>query len=337
MAVFEKIILVFTYLAIGIALIEVYLKINKIWKRKHDKQVAESQSVVALGLSVMVMLVWSANFIVKKDFEAISDNLIYLMESLVLIVIGSGFFVQAKRDSKKGLWRLIIDAIKQERGEASYLFKMMTGKGQAEQIITLLKQLAWVDGELAADEVKKIKEFADKTGVKINLKDFENEESNPHSKNESSDVRYVRIQETLKSYLLTQNPNREEALQLKQLLYEIINADGIIEEEEDRIIGELDGIILTHIKDPVPKFYVIVVPQQDEHRQKIEDTITRLNPDISLDEKKKDVDGGFGFVVAECYSQTFADYKAQQERENHHIMTVVRMEMQYPAKEITLD
>ncbi|MBM2816704.1 MAG: hypothetical protein HW421_3466 [Ignavibacteria bacterium] len=323
MSTFEKIIGIFTYAAIGIAIIEVYFKINKIWKRKHEKQVAESQSIVGLGMASLVLIVWMCNFIIKGDYEAIADNVVYLGEAAIYIVIGSGFFVAEKRKTQKGFWNMIKDALRVERKEASYLLKSITGKGQAEKIIKILHNIAWIDNDFDVKERDMIKDFAGLWGIKINDTEFN---TNPHKESEERLVRYERVISSLKDYL-EEKPTRDHSLQVKKLLYDIINADGVIEQEEDIIIGQLDGIILTYLNEPVPKFSVLVVPQNENHREIIETILKSVNPDMILSEKERYIDGGTGFVVSECYSQSFADIVAEEQRKTHNIMTVVKKEI----------
>ena len=271
----SKIIEFLTYTAIIFAAVEVYLKINKIWKRKHDKEVAESQSILGLGIAAFVLVIWSLNFIIKGDFEAIADNMIYLFETFLLIIIGSGIFVSEKKRSKKSFWEMIKDSVRMERKEADYLLKTIAGKQTAEKIMKILQMMAWIDDDFDKKEKELIVDFAAGIGLKTSDKHFEN----PHSPNELRSDRFKRIIKALEDYL-SENPKKEEINGLRELLLNLIKADGKITTEEDVMMGELNSVILEiGLKQDVPKYLVIVIPQEESHRKLIESILKQMFPD----------------------------------------------------------
>jgi hypothetical protein len=320
MPTFSKIIEFLTYTAIVFAAIEVYLKINKIWKRKHDKEVAESQSIIGLSLAAFVMIIWSLNFIVKGDFEAIADNFIYLFESIILIIIGSGMFVQAKRVTRKSFWELIKESIKLERKEANYLLKTLSGRQTAEKILKILQMLAFIDDDLHPKEKALILEFAGTVGIKL-----DNKLENPHHPDEPKSARYDRVSTLLDEYL-EEGPRVEEIKAFQELLQKLINADDEVTEEEDLMMGILNSQILEKgLHQDVPMFQVIVVPQDNSHIKLIESILSQISPGTDPKSREKHIDGGFGFIVAECRTQAFAELKAEEQRQNHQLMTIVKM------------
>lgn len=328
MGAFKSVVGFLTGIAIFIAIINFYFKANKIWKRKHEKEVAESQSIVALISEAMLYILWSISFIMNSDWNALADNAVGLVESGFFIVIGSGLFVLEKKKSKKSFFQMIKDSLTAEKKEAGYLLKTMSGKNSKEKIIKILQQLAWIDNDFDTKEIELVKHFAHEWGVKINENDFLH---NPHQNDSSEIERFANIKNALIDFLVDAEPPQEQAKHISKIFHDLINADGVISSEEDVIMGELDGIILEYLGEPVPLYLVITVPQESSQLHTIETILKSLNPDIDVKSKEKKIDGGFGFIMHECLSQAYAELMAEQERSNHKLMTIIKKEIR-PAK-----
>jgi hypothetical protein len=323
MFVFQKIVSLLTYAAIQIAVVEVYFKINKLWKRKHEKEVADSQSIVGLSMSSIVLLVWGLDSAVKGNFEAIADNIVYLGEAIVCIIIGAGFFVIEKKKSHKNIWTMLKDALNLERKEASYLLKTLSGKGQAEKISNMLLLLAWIDDDFDITEKDLLLKFAQPWGIKLTNDQLD---KNPHLINVEKSTRFETVKQKLRDYL-KENPPKEQIQHVNKLFVDLINADGKITKEEDLIIGELDGIILEYLGEPMSKYSIIIIPQHDKHREAVETILKAVDPDINIMDREKNIDGGFGFIIDECYSHDYAEMLAEEQRNQHSIMTIVKKGM----------
>ena len=169
-----------------------------------------------------------------------------------------------------------------------------------------------------------ISQFANDCNVKFDEKTFN---QNPHNRDEEYSFRFGNIKKHLKEFLETNNPSQEQIKQLSKIFHKLINADGKISKEEDIIIGELDGIILEYLGEPVPVYSVISVPQEEEKRRIIENILSNLYPEIDIKSLERQIDGGFGFLMHECKSLAYAELMAQQERNNHKLMTIVKKEI----------
>lgn len=309
-----------TTFAVIIAVLNLYLKVNKMWKRKHEKEVADSLSIVALTSEGFLYTIWSASFILSRDWNALADNAIALIECTFFIIIGSGIFVLQKRASDKSFWQMIVDALKMERREATYLIKSLSGKGQAVKILKMLKLLAWIDDDFDKKEIELIKNFSKNWNIKLDEKEFL---FNPNHKNKSYNERFEIIKSELKSYL-ADNPPKAQARQLKDLFHKLILADGRLDKTEDMIIGELDGLILTYLGEPVPLFKVIIIPQDEKQIIYIENKLKNIDPDIDISKIRIPIDGGFGFLIQTCYSNAYAELLADEERNIHKLMTIIK-------------
>jgi hypothetical protein len=323
MDIFQKIISFLTYAAILISVVEVYFKINKIWKRKHEKEVAESQSIVGLGMSSFVMIIWALDSFIKGNFEAIADNVIYFAEAVICIIIGTGFFVIEEKKKHKNFWAMIKSALRLERKEAGYLWKTLSGKLQAEKIVELLLLLAWIDDQFNKSEKEIIEKLATPWGIKITEDQLYN---NPFSSFKKKSKRFETVKQLFREYLI-ENSSKDQILHIKNLFNELISSDGKISQHEEIIMGEIDGVIKEYLGESMPKFSIIIIPKQDNLRESIESIVKSVNPEINMKEREQNIDGGFGFIVDECYSQDYAEILAEEQRSQHNNLTIVKKGM----------
>ena len=114
-----------TYTAVLFTLMEFYLKVNKIWKRRAEPEVAASQSLIALAIGGFTSMIWLANYIISQDWESVGEYSIFLAETFVMMLIGTGLFVRYSKTKQINLWKLIKESIKTEKEEAAYLYNTL--------------------------------------------------------------------------------------------------------------------------------------------------------------------------------------------------------------------
>src|SRR5690606_41144086 len=103
-------------ISVAFTTIQIYLQVNKIWKRKHELEVARSQSIsglIILGVSCIISIVYYA---LNDDMSSLVESGFYLVQAVVFGLISTGLFV--KGQEKLSLWKLLLKAIKFERKEA---------------------------------------------------------------------------------------------------------------------------------------------------------------------------------------------------------------------------
>lgn len=307
MELFEKIIGVFLWISIGMSVLQLYLRANKIWKRKWDKEVAESQSIFGLSLLLLNCSIWIISYIIKQDFESIIDTSIIMVEATIFLLIGTGLWVKGQK--RLGLWVLIKQALRLERKEANYLIKRFFKPQNAEVIINILHQLAMIDEELDTKEKDLITAFAKEWNIDYSIDKLDRERLKGTENN------YIRLRNSLIDYL-DREPPIEQVAQLKDMVSELINADEKITEEEELISSELMGLIETYLKkdEQVKIFHVIIVPQ----KQKDEETIKQLLPDSV----KVQAAGGVAYSIGSFYSYKYADMICRQFRKKK-LFTIV--------------
>jgi len=288
---FSDIIKIFIYLSLGLSLLQFYLRANKIWKRKHEKEVAESQSIAGLSLLMLNCLLWVVYYIIEKDYSSILDTTIIIAETSVFLLISTGFWV--KRRQGMSIWALIKLALNLEKQEADYLLKKFFKPHKADMIINLLHQLAMIDENLDEKEKELIQMFADEWRISYSPEKMNNERA------EKKDNPFISLRNTLTEYL-SQNPPTEQAGQLQDLMNELIAADDKVSVEEELIISELMGLIDQYLDNEKKRemYHVIIVPQDPSH----EETIKIISPNS----EKINTAGGIAFSVESFYSLKYA-------------------------------
>jgi len=309
---FERIIEAFIWISLLMSVIQIYLQTNKIWKRKHERVVAESQSIAGLSLLILNCLIWLISYIIKKDIESIIDTSLIIAQAMVFLLVGTGLWVRGQR--KMGFWRLVKQALKIEKKEANYLLKRFFKPQNAEVIIDILHNLAMIDEELDEREKKLINFFAMEWNIPYSA-EFKNKER----RQKGSQNKFVDLRNKLIDYL-RRDPPVEQVAQLKDLINEMILADEKITPEEKLVTDELLGIIDTYLQDEEKRdvYQVIVVPQNPNQEQKIREIL----PDSEIIETF----GGIVFSVGSFYSKEFADMVCQRLRKMNFFTIVYNLE-----------
>lgn len=307
---FHDVISFLVRISLGITLVFIYLKINKIWKRKHEPEVAASQSLAGLFIYILNCILWVSFYVfVEYNVESIIDTSIYIFEGSIFFLIGTGIFVRGQKGL--GLWRLIKKSLNLERKEADYLIKRFFRPANAESIINMLHQLAMIDNELDPKEQELLEKFAKEWNIEYDPEKLNKERRRGTSHN------YIRLRKSLQDYL-TVDPPVEQVAQLSDMMDAMINADDKVTKEEELINDELMGIMNNYLnkEDKTDRFHVLVVPQKPEH----EEVVKEILPDAL----KINIAGGIAYSIGSFYSKTYADMICRQYQEIK-LFTIVRM------------
>jgi hypothetical protein len=298
---FIYIIQLFVTISIGVTFIYIYLKINKIWKRKHEREVADAQSLAGLFIFIINCILWVIYYtFVEMDFISTLDTAVYIFEGSIFFLIGTGIFVKGQR--KEGLWILIRRALRLERKEVDYLLKKWFKPQNAEAILHILHQIAMIDEEFDPKEQEIIQTFAKEWNIDYDWDKLEKE------RKASKDNSYMRLRKSLEDYLFHEPPD-EQVAQLKDMITTMIEADDKVTKEEELISSELLPMIENYLKQDkkVYEFKVLIVPQSPNQ----ENTIKSLMPHA----EKIRTSGGEAFAVGTYYSHKYAEMMCEQYRE----------------------
>lgn len=300
--------LIVAYLAALLSLIQIYFIINKLWKRKHEKVVAESISISAMFISILINMSFAFKNLHDGGLPQFSANILWIGSSLVSTLIGMGIWVQANRGV--GYIQLLFRALNLERKEAGDLAKVFFKPAGAEKILEILGRMAMVDEDLDDREKEYIEHFAQEWGISV---DWDQIQKYVH---ESGD-RFEKIKQALADYLKT-SPPEDQVTQLRDVFNILVNIDEIVTEEEQLIIDELEGQIAVYLKNEneLQVFQVALVPQNSEQDQAISARIPNLI--------RERIAGGYAYLSAPYFSERYAEMISAQYRSMNFFSVVVK-------------
>lgn len=295
---FDSVLNIFIITSLILTSVQIYLRVNKIWKRKHEREVADSQSIAGLTLYFLNCILWLFYYLVSQD-DALSmiDTSFYLVEATVFLLISTGLWVRGQE--RIGIWNLAKKALRLERKEADYLIKRFFKPANADNIMSILHQLAMIDNEMDPKEKLILESFAKEWNIEYNEEKFNKDRKKSKTQN------YVRLRSSLADYLRL-DPPRDQVAQFRDMMNAIINADDKVTEEEELINSELMGIINSYLNkdNRSENYYVLVVPQKPEH----EEVINEMLPEAV----RMSVSGGTAYSIGSYYSRTYADMICRQ-------------------------
>ena len=297
MELLKSLIYYLAFASLGFSAIAAYLKINKIWKRRHLRDVAESVSITGNAIDVIPLSVFALNYMFVSQWQGLIDSSIWIGAGIVLILIGAGIWVQ--EGPPKSLWKLIKDAVRLERKEAGELARALFKPSSKRLAFDILKRIAFIDKVLDEREKEFIQVFADSWDIQIDWDQIKQEVEAEDGFSHQS------LHEALTEYLQT-SPSHEQVKHFADIIIDLVNADNIVTEEEKLALDEIRGLFTSYMdKDNQPPgFSVVIVPQTPEQ----EATIQSLRPDIH----RQNMAGGFGYVIGSFFSSRYAEVVCNQ-------------------------
>ena len=292
MEIFQKVVSLLASLSVGFSLVKIYLIINKIWKRKHGRVVAESISITSNIIGLITGSIFGLNFFFDQQYQGLIDQILYLVLAFFYILVGMSLWVPGER--KKGFWRLIKQTLNLERKEATDLAKSLFQPSGAEKIINILGQLAMIDEVIDPREKQFIQSFADYWNIKFSRDNL--------TKNRiaGASINLLKLRQDVTDYLAT-SPPHQQVSELKEIIHALVNIDEEVSEQEKLIMGELDGLFSQYIsqQENVAKYHVIVAPQNE---RQVQVAMTSL-PELT----RYEVAEGFAYNCGPFYSKEYAD------------------------------
>lgn len=299
MEFFKSFIGIMAYASLGFTVAAAYLKINKIWKRKHNAEVADSVSIVGNVIYVIPLSFFALNYIFIAHWQGLIDSVIWIASGIVYILIGSRLWVQSHRH--KTFWTRLREVLKLERSEVGDLAKSFFRPSGAEIILNILAHFAYIDRKLTVREKEFIQSFVDTWHMKFDW--------NEHSRLAVDDqpVIFVKTRQNVEHYLDTSPPVKQVS-QLIDVLHVLAKIDESVSAQEKLILEEVDGLLFSYLdaSDEPARFAVVIAPQNDDQ----DSAIATLLPDV----QKSEVAGGSGYMIGSYYSQDYADMICNQYR-----------------------
>jgi hypothetical protein len=292
-----------------LAAAQIYLTLNKLWKRKHEPAVAESISIMGEFVGLVPLFFLTLNFMLQGQWEGSVDGILWLGAGAVSIAIGTGMWVEGRRG--RGFFTLLREALALERTEVGDLARRFFRPAGARRILRILGHVALIDDHFDERERDFIQSFVDAWGI-----DF-----SPDSLRELGTGGHVNFRELrgdVEAYLST-SPPPNQVSQLSDVVSALIHVDEEVSEEEALVLGELEGMWNAYLDSEAdtPLFGVAVVPQSPLQDRAIAEVIQNVG--------KTPVEGGEAYVVGRYHSERYAELMGRQYRELGFFTTVVRV------------
>lgn len=289
MAAFLSLVEFLVAIGLIVTLISNYLIVNKLWKRRRAREVAESISISAalLGLFTSAPLLIKFAFIDNSAAGA-AKTTISLATGVIFVLIGSGLWVAEYRG--RGFVRLFLRALRLERRESGDLIKTLIQPKGADQILEILHRLASVDRHLDEREVTLIRDFA---------RHWRLPEPNLNGTERHGDL--IGLRQSMVNYLSI-DPPHDQAEQLLDLLRAFAEADARVSWEEQLALDELTGLVHGHLSDSEssrPLHEVLIVPQSGEQFEAVRSLLPGR--------EEKLLRGGKVFSVGRFFSERYAE------------------------------
>jgi len=299
MELFKSVISIMAYASLGFSIAAAYLKINKIWKRKHIEEVANSVSITGNICDVIPKTFFTLNYFLVAQWQGLIDSMLWMSAGVISVLIGSGLWVQANQG--KSFWTRLKESLKLEKSEAGHLATTFFRPSAAEIVLEILARFAYIDRDLVAREQELIQSFADRWHLDIDWEE--------HRKLADQDepVGFVKTRDTVARYLKT-SPPAEQVAQLIDVLHELVKIDENVSNQEELILEEVHKYMLAYIDDSdVQANYTVIIAPQNRSQ---DSAIATLLPDA----QKIEVAGGSGYLVGSFYSADYADVICDQYR-----------------------
>lgn len=299
MEMFKSFVSAMAYASLGFSFAAAYLKVNKLWKRKHISEVANSVSIVGNALDIIPLTFFALNFMFVAQWQGLIDSFLWIIAGVVTVLIGSGLWVQQNRH--KSFWRRVAEALRLEKSEVTHLAASFFRPSAARIILDILARFAYIDRNLVEQEKRLIQSFADNWRLDIDWDAYRKlaELEQPAG--------LATTRETVQEYLAT-SPPTEQVAQLIDVLKALVNVDDEVADQEKLIYDEVKPLMQAYVggSRDVGAYKVIIAPQN----RKQDAAIATLLPAA----EKIEVAGGSGYVVGAYYSRDFAQIICDQYR-----------------------
>jgi len=322
LSVLQQVLTSLAIIGLVISVVISYLKVNKLWGRRHIKEVAESISVVAAILSLFTTLPFLIKFVViDKDYVAAGKFLLSLVVFFVFFLVGIGFWV--KRHEPLGLWRMMRRAIATERGELTYLIHSFTKPREAPAILRILRLVSLVDRHLDQREIEILESVARPWG--IHPDEFK---SGPEI---GEDTGIGAVRDAFTGYL-GMKPDQSQVEKVVDLIRFMIHADRQVTADEALVLDEVSGAAKAYLSASgagADVFEVLLVPQRTEDFDRAGDLIVDpvLHPRA----------GGEAFVAGTYYSESFARAICERFRQRDFFSTIEHRVIELQASEADME
>lgn len=304
----KSIVRILTAFSLVLAALQIYLSVNKLWNRKHERVVAESISLYGEFVGLVPLIFLTVNYMLDGQWPGVVDGLLWLTGGAVTIAIGTGIWVEGRRG--RGFFTLVREAMALERTEVGDLARSFFRPPRAEAVLDLLAAVALIDEDLDERERDFIQSFGDAWGIELDWEELA-------ARRYAGGAEAIRLRSLVTEYLST-SPPATQVEQLGDVVVALVHADEEVTASEELVVEEITGMFSAYVDAGAqhPRFAVALVPQSDEQDEAIQSVLPGLD--------KESIAGGVAYVVGRFFSNRYAEMVSQQYRGLNVFTTVLR-------------
>ncbi|TAE04129.1 MAG: TerB family tellurite resistance protein [Bacteroidetes bacterium] len=284
--------------------VDVYLTLNKIWKRKHLKIVADSISISGRLIAITSNSLMLTTFLLHLQWESVSQRTIFIILGVFQIFVGIGLWVDTQKH--KGFWKLLKQSLIAEKKESAKLALSLFKPNNAEAVLEILIQVAMLDGVLEEREKEFIQSFANNWNIQISWTELT-------QKMGSGNYNFEHLHTEMEKYLAS-SPPPDQVSQLGDLLNMLVGIDEDISVQEELMLAELTAQISRYLNADLqqPLYHSVIIPQNLDQDQQLKS--------ILAEQAKKDhVAGGEAYVMGPFYSEKYTETMCKKYRDQGYL------------------
>lgn len=301
MELVRLLLLIGIWFSLVLTIIELYLIVNKLWKRKHERKVAESQSSLAAIVSIVTSTPFLFHYIRFEDWESFIGEILAIIVSIFLVFVSCGFWLY-RADKRAGFFQLLQNAISLEFKEIGNLAMAILRRPVGpDSMVSLLIQIAYIDNELHHKEREYIENFLRKWNIQLSIDEVISQQNSINTGN------FKALISTVKDYLSILPPEKQVA-EMIDTIKELIHIDESVSDEERMIVVEVNSMLQTYLSDDdmFEKYDVFIIPRSEEQEAK---AMTVL-----FNYQQKLLQGVKVFWVGEYFSEEYAEIICEEYR-----------------------
>ncbi len=271
---------IIAWITLALITIESYLRANKVWKRKHKKDVAESISLIAQGVGLITLSFFIVSSYLEHSFNGLVSSAIWLSMTAFMILVGSGFWVTDIRANN--FWKKIKLYLMKETSELGNLANSFTNPNEREHIREIILKIALLDQKITKVEKEILDEVLHSWDDSINYAELE-EFSKSHNSYKIHDI-LSELNQSISHYL-SNAPAADQVSKLADLIQLIIHNNKEQSDEHKLLVVEVLEQLNAYISNTahLEQYCVIVIPDNLKDLA----TIQQSYPDLQLQDNEQ--------------------------------------------------
>lgn len=292
----QEIIHFLAYGVIIFSVTEVYLTLNKLWSRKHIKEVADSISISARATGMIPGTVFTLNYFFNAQWQGFIDGTIWIFASIIQIMIAAGVWVAGNK--KTNFFALLRQSLEKETLELFHLAKSLFNVTERQKVIDLLAATALTDKVLKEGEKTFVEDLANEWGIEVSWDLL-------ISRFKKQDVSALFLMSLEIQDYLKLNPSKQEIKLLLKLIKRLSDENGFSRPENQFIIDEFGEAFRHYPSNKYSEhFHVQIVPQEKDQHERLQASGIKM--------KSKYIGSGFTYILEPFFTQAFADHVADE-------------------------